>query len=421
MDILYAAKPTGCAASGTSAGASITGLIGHNSMVDEPLPPTAKAGQQSAGAALQSIWTEPSLEDQQSAVLPAGLARWQGPQANPQPSEASQQPYRRDQQQRGRQQPEAQQAVQQALPPCSSRAALNAAELEWLCTILPAGEGGSTDGASWLANAHAAVALLHPELSAACSSAHSGLQQPLWQKQKRAAGDAPSKTSQQPACPLLAAGAAQVPRPARHAASSGLLSSNNPGAGSQQQALQAQLATVKQPQACSSIEQQALQVPARLQMPAALAGLPAARGHALSNPSAPLRPMGTQSGGGSPPTCSEGSERAAAQASDASGGASGRDGEPAAAPGQRRFGGKYSDADLEALKMEDPHKWRRILTNRMSLAAHLARQQQQQGQGLQAPQAQQARQKKRGRAERPASAGDTVEGLGCGDPSHGAA
>lgn len=434
MDALGWSEQVGCATSCASEGAAGRRSEPNSQPGAPPLPcdppalaPAAKTKYLAAGPGPCSIQQgAPYPADEQSAVLPEGLllARWQGLPTNP-PHHQRVGSQQRQQEQHGE---EAQRAGQLVSGGLKSQLTISAEELEWLCTILPEGGGTCTDSGSWHATAQAAAAMLRPERSAASSTALPPMAQLLGSRQQQAGGDASSRMSWRTS-PW--AGAAHVPWPGMHMPSSSLHSTGSLANGSQWEAPRYQLPLPVQHKPSSSARWQSAQVLVRQPSPAALAIQPAAAGHALPKAPAAQSLLYKRPGGSSPAAHSKCSQQAtsgsqsasqaAAPASDVIGGAGGRGGGPPLAPRQRRFGSRYSKADLEVLKVEEPQKWRRIMTNRKSLAAHLARRQQQQEQGVHASQeARHGGQKKRRWAKQLLGAEDAKEGCDSGEPSHGA-
>ncbi|KAL4444883.1 hypothetical protein ABPG77_003933 [Micractinium sp. CCAP 211/92] len=376
---------TSCASEGTAGRHSKL----NNSQTRAPalhahLAPTAEGMAHPAGPVPCSTWRgEPYPTARQSVVLPGSLHPpwWQGLPAHCWPSALPQPVYRqhkREQWQHWQQQQQQQQqqesACQAPQAPCrepNCRATLTADELEWLCTILTDGGDTYADSGSWLTNVRAAAALLYPELSTASSTLFSQPEQPHWLQEQQAGGDASSQLSGRT---HPRAAAPQGPWPGKGNAFSGsLLSTGSLAVDSERRVPQIELPPPTQPRQSSGAEQQSVLLPARLPKPAALVFLPAISGHTLPKASAALSTVVTQPGGSSSANRFKDSQQARVQGRSASG-PSGTDGGRAAAPRQRRFGSRYSDADLEVLKVEDPRRWRRIMTNRRSLAAHLARQ-----------------------------------------------
>lgn len=373
MDVLDCNEPAGCVATWLSEG-YVAGHDGCLGDVKAPprwigLPvPAAKVGQLTADAVQCSSWQAAAhLVDEQSSALPGSLLRHQGLAVAASCTESVPQSGRQGRSAQQRQQVQlagAQQAAQQGCQGSKAPATLSAEELNWLCTILPEGRGSCSvpvsDSASWLADAQAAAALLRPEVSAASSTAQPPPTQLLWLRQLQIG---PHAMSRLPSRISPLAGAAQVPWPGSMLAPSSSLPSNGglPD-GSSSQLIRAQLAVCSQPGLGRSAEWQSAQLSAYLPAPAPLAGLPASPGGAV--PASTLSTLAAQPAGGSPAKRTEGGGLPVGPSSEAHGRASGPGCRPTEAPRGRRFGSRYSDADLEVLKAEDPGKWRRIMTNR---------------------------------------------------------
>lgn len=387
MDTLGCDQQVGCATSCASVGTAGRHSELNNSQtraqaLHAHLASTAEGMAHPSGPVPCSTWRgEPYPTDQQSVVLPGSLhpPRWQGLSAHSWPSALPQPMYwqhKREQWQHRQQQQQQQQqesACQAPQAPCREpdcRATLTADELEWLCTILTDGGDTYADSSSWLTNARAAAALLYPELSTASSIVFPPPVQPHWLQQQQAGGDASSRLSGRT---HPRAAAAQGPWPGEGDAFSGsLLSTGSLAADSERRSPQIELPPPTQPRQSSGAEQQSVLLPARLPKPAALVFLPAISGHTLPKASAALSPVVTQPGGSSSANRLKDSQQARVHGRSASG-PSRPDGGRAAAPRQRRFGSRYSDADLEVLKVEDPRRWRRIMTNRRVRRRGIAR------------------------------------------------